>query len=228
MMIKIEVKPKIDSYELARLFGGSRSSRFSRSTKIKIVDMEGILIDRMEPSIYFLIRQIDSINKGSVHLQEGPVFKSTKLSKTMKECEEVICFIATLGNGVDNEIKGLMDGNRFSEAYVLDAMGSVAVENMVERFHKRESEKYQVENKGITLPFSPGYCDWPLKDQKKVFNLFDSFQLNVKLSESCLMEPRKSISGVFGVTPLHLSIPFHRYNPCMECSKKNCIARRRN
>jgi len=226
MMIKIKVKPKIDSYELARLFGGSRSSRFSRSTKIKIVDMERILIDRMEPSIYFLIRQIDSINKGSVHLQEGPVFKSTKLSKTMKECEEVICFIATLGNGVDNEIKGLMDENRLSEAYVLDAMGSVAVENMVERFHKRESAKYKGKSKAITLPFSPGYCDWPLRDQKKLFNLFNSFQLNVKLTDSCLMKPRKSISGVFGVTPLHPSIPFHNYNPCTECSKQSCIARR--
>jgi len=188
--------------------------------------MERILIDHMEPSIYYLVRKIDSINKGSVHLQGGPVFKSTKLSKTMKGCEEVICFIATLGNGVDNEIKGLMDGNRLSEAYVLDAMGSVAVENMVERFHKRESAKYKGESKAITLPFSPGYCDWPLRDQKKLFNFFDAFQLNVKLTDSCLMKPRKSISGVFGVTPLHFPIPFHPYNPCTECYKQNCIARR--
>jgi len=227
MMNKVKVKPKIDSYELARLLGGRRSSRLSRSTKLKIEDMEGVLIDRMEPSIYYLLRKIDSVNKGSIHLQGGPVFKSTKLSKTMKGCEEIICFIATLGNGVDNEIKGLMDENRLSEAYVLDAMGSVAVENMVERFHKRESAKYQqVESKAVTLPFSPGYCDWPLMDQKKLFNLFNPFHLNVKLTDSCLMKPRKSISGVFGLTPLHPHMPFHPYNPCTECSKKNCIARR--
>ncbi len=225
-MIKIKVKPKVDNYELARLFGGSRSSRFSRSTKTKIGDMERILIDRMEPSIYYLNRQIDSINKGSVHLQGGPVFKSTKLSKTMKQCGEIICFIATLGNGIGNEIKGLMDENRLSEAYVLDAMGSVSVENMVERFHKRESAKYKGEMKAITLPFSPGYCDWSLRDQKKLFNLFNSNQLNVKLTESCLMKPRKSISGVFGVTPPHLPVPSHPTNPCMECNKHDCIARR--
>jgi hypothetical protein len=225
-MNKIKLNPKIDGHELARLLGGRRSTRISRSTQVKIEDMEEVLIDRMEPSINYLKRKIDSVNNGSIHLQEGPVFKSTKLSKTLKGCEEVICFIATLGNRIDNKIKNLMNETRLSEAYVLDAMGSIAVENMVERFHKRESEKYEMESKAVTIPFSPGYCDWPLKDQKKVFNLFDSFQLNVVLSESCLMNPRKSISGVFGVTPLHLSIPFHRYNPCMECSKKNCIARR--
>ena len=227
-MNEFKIKPIIDNHELIRLFGGGRSSRFSRSTKEKIKDMEDVLIDRMKPSIYYLEREIDSVRKGSIHLQGGPVFKSTKLSKTMKGCEKVICFIATLGNSIDNKIKDLMNQNRFSDAYVLDAMGSVAVENMVDRFHKREAEKYNRKSQGITLPFSPGYCDWPLTDQKKIFKFFDSFKLNVVLSESCLMSPRKSISGVFGVTPFHLTNPFHPYNPCMECSKKNCIARRSN
>ena len=190
--------------------------------------MGELFIELIEPSINYLVRQIDSINKNSIYLQGGPVFKSLKLSKTMKGCEEVICYIATLGNGIDSEITDLMNENRFSEAYILDAMGSVAIENMVERFHKRESEKYKRENKGITLPFSPGYCDWPLVDQKKVFELFDSFNLNVKLTETCLMNPRKSISGAFGVTPHQISMPSHPYNPCTECAKKNCIARRSN
>ena len=108
----------------------------------------------------------------------------------------------------------------------MDAMGSVAVENMVEKFHQCMRIKYTAEGKKATLRFSPGYCDWPLTDQKKLFSFFDSFQLNVKLTDSCLMQPRKSISGVFGVISPDMSLPAHPYNPCSECERFDCIARR--
>jgi cobalamin-dependent methionine synthase I len=162
----------------------------------------------------------------SVGLEEGTTFRSRKLAQVLKDSEEIICFVATLGRRLDREIGCLMAEKRLSEAYVLDAMGSVAVEGMVEHFYQRKQIEFAAENKSVTLRFSPGYCDWPVTDQKQLFSLFGSEQAGVELLDSCLMTPRKSISGVFGLfysTNTHLDSP---YNPCRDCRKIDCMARR--
>jgi cobalamin-dependent methionine synthase I len=141
-----------------------------------------------------------------------------------------VCYIATLGVDIEDEINRLMNEKHLAEAYILDAMASVAVDNMVatfhQRFHQRMKNKYEDQSKQVSLCFSPGYCDWPITDQKKLFSMFDSNELDVELTDSCFMQPRKSISGVFGITTLNSNPSTHSYNPCLECSRKNCSERR--
>jgi hypothetical protein len=225
-MTRIEVKPTLETRELARLFGGKKSRRFSNNVKRKVEKLKVIFSELLKPLLYYRRNKIEMASKDSVHLGGGLSLRSRKLSKSMENCEEIVCFIATVGNKVESQTKRLMEENRLSEAYILDAMGSVAVENMVETFHRRMMTKYETEGKGVTLRFSPGYCDWPLSDQKNLFSLFDLFHLKVKLTDSCLMLPRKSISGVFGVIPSYVSLPVRSYNPCSECEERDCIARR--
>jgi hypothetical protein len=38
--------------------------------------------------------EVDSVKKGTVHLEEGPELKSPKLSKTLNDCEEIVCYTA--------------------------------------------------------------------------------------------------------------------------------------
>jgi cobalamin-dependent methionine synthase I len=134
-----------------------------------------------------------------------------------------VCFVGTIGTAVENEIGRLLGKQRLAKAYILDAMASVAVENMVDRFQDLMESRFRAEDSTVTLRFSPGYCDWPVTQQKKLFNLFDPEELEVELLDSCLMKPRKSISGVFGVTPQD-SVS---YNPCRDCPTPNCDSRRK-
>lgn len=218
----MEIIPIIEKNELARHLGGDEFGNISHSTRLKIEKMETIFEKLVEPSLYHQNTGIDSVEKGTVHLEEGPEFKSPKLSKMLKDCDDVICYIATLGDGVDCEIKRLMDNKHMAEAYILDAMASVAADNMVATFHRHMKDEYKDQGKQVTLCFSPGYCDWAITEQKKLFNLLGSRDVDVELNDSCLMSPRKSISGVFGIhsngeTP---------YNPCWDCNKTDCPARR--
>jgi hypothetical protein len=50
----------------------------------------------------------------------------------------------------------------------------------------------------------------------------DNDEIGVRISDSCLMSPRKSISGVFGIVPENSPL----YNPCIDCRKTHCEARR--
>jgi Vitamin B12 dependent methionine synthase, activation domain len=221
----MEVTPTIDKNALAKLFGSDDFGNVSRSTCTKIEKLEAVFDELIDPSLYHQNMGIDSVEKGAVHLEGGTKFKSPKLSKTLKDCDEIVCYIATLGDGIEGEINRLMDKNRLSEAYILDAMASVAADNMVETFHKRMKNKYENQSKQVTLCFSPGYCDWPVTEQKKFFNLVDSEPIGVELNDACLMTPRKSISGVFGIYGDDEN-GVDPYIPCSDCRKTDCPERR--
>jgi hypothetical protein len=68
---------------------------------------------------------------------------------------------------------------------------------------------------------SPGSLnEWPIGEQKKLFSILGDVEgwIGVSLNESCLMVPRKSISGVFFPT----KIPFLS---CQLCPRERCPGR---
>ena len=222
----MEIEPTIEKNALAKLLGSDEFSKIPRSTRSKINKMKPAFEKFIEPNLCYRSMGIDSVDKGAVLLEKGHEFKSTKLSKTLKNCDEIICYIGTLGDGVEDEIQRLMKEKHLAEAYILDAMASVAADNLVGTFHQYMKEVYKKQSKHVTLCFSPGYCDWPITDQKKLFDLFDSNELEVELTDSCFMKPRKSISGVFGITPPDSNPKEKSYNPCSVCNRQTCSARR--
>ena len=157
-------------------------------------------------------------------LENGTRLASVKLAKTLASCPRLVCFLVTIGSRLDGEIKTLSGKRRLSSACVLDAMGSLLVERTIEGFQQKKARELRAQGMGVTLRFSPGYCDWPLVQQKELFGLFDAQGLGVRLSNSCLMTPRKSISGVFGLYPLDSGVK--PYTPCWDCGRSNCGSRR--
>lgn len=72
-----------------------------------------------------------------------------------------------------------------------------------------------------TNRYSPGNCDWPVDDQNKLFKFFPENFCGVSLSDSALMNPIKSVSGVIGIGK---NTSFHK-NVCSICKNINCIYR---
>jgi hypothetical protein len=69
---------------------------------------------------------------------------------------------------------------------------------------------------------SPGSLeDWPIEEQKKLFSLLPGVDsmLGVRLTESFLMIPRKSVSGIY--FPADVSF----FN-CQLCSRESCENRK--
>lgn len=75
---------------------------------------------------------------------------------------------------------------------------------------------------GITNRFSPGYCHWNVSDQHKLFSLFDEAPRGVTLTDSALMNPVKSISGVIGICE---NVKYKDYH-CRLCKSKDCTYRK--
>ncbi|MBW1996741.1 MAG: hypothetical protein JRJ29_02120 [Deltaproteobacteria bacterium] len=225
-MMSVDLNPVIKERELARFLGARDDFNFSSSTTSKIERWSNVLKTFINPWVRYRMIRIESVDRNSVCLEGKLNLKSCNLSKTLRICEETVCFAATIGDRIEKVIKRCMSKNRYSDAYILDAMGSVAIENVVEQFHQRMALHYNKLGKAVTLRFSPGYCDWPVTDQKKIFSLFDSDQIGIELLDSCFIVPRKSILGIFGVYASNNGISNFSYNPCSECPKLDCKTRR--
>lgn len=225
-MVTVQVDPVINEQELARFLGAGDDLSFSFATTSKIERWVNAIETIMRPSVYYCVKTIESVDQDTVHLEGNLQLKSRNLSKTLKFCVEVVCFIATIGNRIEKVISRCMSTHHYSDAYIVDAMGSVGIENVVEQFHHRMALRYHTRGEDVTLRFSPGYCDWDLTDQKKIFGLFDPDQVDVDILGSCFIVPRKSIVGLFGICPAHHGISQCSYNPCHECSRLDCTMRR--
>ena len=221
------ITPTIENDELARFMGGGKRQRVSRPVRKSIHAWNERIGSLIDPSLAYVVKSVRSVDQGGIFVDTGLYFKSPKIAKTMKDCTDIVCFIATIDGGLEKAVTGLLRENRLSDAYILDSMGSVAVESMVNQFHERLEKRYKQEGRSVTLRFSPGYCDWNIAEQKKLFGLIDKDEVNVTLrDDSCLMAPRKSVSGVFGILPYDNGGTIASYNPCRECGNIQCHARR--
>ncbi len=220
-----ESAPHFPRPEIFRFMGGGNGRLGSRQTIKKVHNWTKRLGSIVKPRIVYSLHPVADVTKTRIQLQNGTVFNSVKMAGALCGSHQVVCFVATLGQDIDDVIETLTQGNNLSEGFVVDTIGSVGTEQLVERFHKIMEGALRRNGKGVTLRFSPGYCDWPITEQHKLFRLVRPGRIGVRLTESSLMVPRKSVSGIFGVTR-NASGKLERHNPCTSCGKKNCIARR--
>ena len=216
------IHPEVEESKLAKLLGGKKNQELPESIRSKLRLLEDKFNSLITPEIHYKMVDFRIKDEGIIHIEGTIEFESKNLSEAMKSAEKIVCFIGTLGPRIEEEVGALMKNNDLSEAYILDAMGSVAVEDLVDKFQETIKKECERESKTVTLRFSPGYCDWALTEQKKLFILFEPEDIPVQLLDSCLMEPVKSISGVFGVVPLGSAL----YNPCRYCDDRACKVRR--
>jgi hypothetical protein len=222
----MRIQPDLKKDALAIRLGKKHSGKLSYSTRQAIERMSRQVETLITPRLYFSIVNVSHQSKGSIVLEDGTRFESVRLSRTLNHCPHIVCFALTIGKIIDRQISSLSQKGRLSQAYILDVMGSLMAENMVEQFWRKMRLKYQSEGRGVSLRFSPGYCDWPLSEQEKLFRFIDADKLSLTLSNHFLMSPRKSISGVFGISAPSHARSVSSYNPCGECGKKSCRERR--
>lgn len=219
--------PEIDRLKFAKMAGAKNNRGFSYALNEKIEMYTAGLDTFLSPQLSYRIVEIDSAAYGLVRLAGGIEFSSTKLSRALSRCVEAVCFVATIGDEIETEINRLTAQNRLSDAFILDTMGSLLTEGLVNRFQQDMQSRYRREGKATSLRFSPGYCDWSIEEQKKLFRLFDEDVLEVELSDTCLMSPRKSVSGIFGISSKGSRGWVSAHNPCRECAQKGCTERRK-
>ncbi len=142
----------------------------------------------------------------------------------IKKSRSLAIFLCTIGPGMENWSRKLIDNGDYLKGYIVDAVASEAVEQATELTHNHLEAQMQNKSLGITNRFSPGYCKWSVMEQHTLFSLLPSGFCGISLTETALMLPIKSVSGIIGIGP---EVKRQVY-ACNLCDEKNCIYRKKN
>lgn len=156
---------------------------------------------------------------------EGPLpIAGQALSSSVRGSMHAYLFLVTIGSDLEETATMLMENGEPLHGYLLDRIGSFAVESLAGNFEDGLRGIYKDRDMSVSMRFSPGYCDWPIEEQLKLEKTLDFSRAGVRLTESCMMIPKKSISGLVGVGPKDLFAASR--SQCDICNRKDCDYKR--
>lgn len=143
------------------------------------------------------------------------------VTSQLKKATKGAIFLCTIGPKMETWGKQVLKGGDPILSYLIDITASAIVESVADNLHDHIGA--EMKNKGfkITNRYSPGYCNWSVLEQKKIFSLLPPKFCGILLNESALMTPIKSISGVIGIGT---EVKYSEYI-CDRCGIKDCTHR---
>lgn len=177
------------------------------------------LIEEIRPLIHpravFKVSYIESKLEDTVVI-DGMRFTSRVLRKNLDKVERVFPYVVTIGGKLEESARARQD---MLEKYYLDTIGNVAL--VAARKHLEEWLRSRYALDGMSY-MSPGSLqDWPIEEQTVLFSILGDVEgsIGVKLSESLLMVPSKSVSGMYFPTEI-------RFFSCQLCPREICPSRK--
>jgi hypothetical protein len=213
----------VDIKQVLHHMGYSTDGKPSARIESLVKEYADNICHLIEPSYSYVVRDINSVRGARVFIDGSVTFRSNIIARLLERCQKVAVFVLTIGSGLGEVVRQLSEGGLMVQAAVLDAVGSDAVETLAHVVQDIVAKQVGTEGLGISRRFSPGYCDWRVSQQKEVFRAIGGDTAGVRLTDSCLMIPQKSISGIIGIGPAD---KVESYNPCLTCNKRDCIGRR--
>jgi hypothetical protein len=143
------------------------------------------------------------------------------VTKELRNATSAAFFICTAGEGISRRSQDLLKCDNPVLGYVFDLLGSMIVESATDLLQAEIKQMALSEGLQITNRYSPGYCKWSVADQHKLFSFFPPNCCGIRLTDSALMHPIKSVSGIIG---LGADVSFREYT-CNLCSQVDCFHR---
>jgi len=168
-----------------------------------------------QPKAMYKEVYIDEIGENYV-IVENNKFESKIMSVNLKEVHKVIIYIITCGTELEKWAKQ-KDGDML-ENYWLSMVQEAVLDKARKSIKKEINEKYLP---GSTSVMNPGsLIDWSITEQKKLFSILGNpeKEIGVRLTESSLMLPAKTVSGLIYPTEKD-------FENCQVCPRENCPSR---
>ena len=119
---------------------------------------------------------------------------SRALGELCRASDECILLVATLGVGVDRLVLRAASKSA-RDAFILDAMADALIEALCDYAELSVCAGFDTSGR-----FSPGYADLELAMGREILLLTDAERtLGIKLSESGLMVPKKSVNAIIAI-----------------------------
>jgi hypothetical protein len=145
-------------------------------------------------------------------------FESRVLRANLDKVEQVFLYVATCGRELD--AIPLRASDIFGE-FCRDTIKEMALWAALAYLHEHLTDTYGVRRLATMNPGSGEASVWPIEQQRELFGFLGDVEtaIGVALSESCLMLPNKSVSGIFYPSK-------NGFESCQLCRREVCPERR--
>ena len=134
--------------------------------------------------------------------------------------DQVAICVCTIGIALEETVKVAIDAGRMLDGIALDAVGSTAAEAVARYMNDRIEEAAAAEGLRTSCRASPGYGDWDVGGQRRLFDLLPAERIGVTLTPGSMMVPRKSVS--FAVHIDKNPVRLRSENSCRNCDMDTC------
>ena len=147
---------------------------------------------------------------------DGTRLTSIVLRKNLDQVGRVFLYVVTVGNELEEKASACED---LLEQYYLDEIANVALRRAREYLIDQIKSRYAIDKMSTMNPGS--LADWPIYEQEPLFSIIGDVEasIGVRLNETFLMIPRKSVSGIaFPAEATFIS--------CQLCPRERCQSRK--
>jgi hypothetical protein len=175
-----------------------------------------------KPQYIYKVYNGNTCGNASIEINNTTFETGKMITHYLYGMEKCCIFATTAGIEYDTYKKQLREKGDIPEEFIADAIGSVIAEACVNALAGELAEAV-ANDYTCTYPYSPGYCNWKLTEQPLLFSLLPDTPCGITLTESCLMVPIKSITGIIGIGK---NIKRKKY-ACDICEMKDCFKRKK-
>lgn len=156
-------------------------------------------------------------NEDSVTLSTGHVLPCPTCSRALVDSQDAILFVLSLRGMEDIKSDDMLEDffiDMWASAFA-EAAQTKAVDFACDSFAANEGMKR-------THIWGPGQHDVEFEEnQKAIFDILEPDDIGCVLTESLMMSPVKSASGIFGIVPADAEVP----KPCSHCPREERCAK---
>ena len=180
-----------------------------------VADLVQIAQPLIEPKVIYKLCFIQEKLAEGVII-EGQQFTSMVLRKNLDKIKRVFPFVITIGKKFGEKLETCTD---LLEKFYFDTIGNVALNQVRMASKDHLKQQYALEKTAFMAPGS--LPNWPIEQQKPLFRLLGDVQasIGVELTESLLMLPAKSVSGIYFPTETS-------FFSCQLCPRERCESRK--
>lgn len=188
------------------------------TTSVFLEDIRNIVHEAealARPKGLYRLSAVEHTGETAVTL-DGITFTSRVLRVNLDGMYRAFSFLATCGRELEAWSRTLEDP---MQQFWADTIKEMALRQAIQTLSEQIRNTYET---GDLAMMNPGSLpDWPISEQRPLFALFGdaATRIGVSLTESCLMSPIKSVSGVWFSTE-------KGFVNCQLCKREKCPNRR--
>jgi len=197
--IPLSLKPS----EVLRRQGLGRGAKVRPEIRLLIRELLASLNKSrlLEPAVAYEYYRVRSMDGSRISLEGDKALHGPLLPAIFPKAKELAVILVTIGPKLEKQVTDYSKKGAALQGMTLDGIGSAAVDKLVAESLRLIATEVSSRGYEISSPVNPGMPGFPLTEQWNLLGLVKAGEIEVTLTSSGMMVPRKSTSMVMGVGP---------------------------